>query len=82
MARSVKCWGIQNRNFSRCLFADITHPDDLGANVELGEKLFKREIPSYQLQRRYVRKNDEVIWINLTASVIRDQKMSPSTGSP
>jgi PAS domain S-box-containing protein len=72
--------GYSEAELLRMSLADVTHPDDLGANAELGEKLFKREIPSYQLQRRYVRKDDEVIWINLTASLIRDQQGEPLYG--
>jgi len=66
--------GYSEAELLQMSFADITHPDDLRANVELAEKLFKREIPFYQLQKRYVRKNGEIIYIKLTASVIRDQR--------
>jgi len=66
--------GYSEAELLRMSFPDITHPDDLRANVELAEKLFKHEIPFYQLQKRYVRRNGEVIWIKLTASVIRDQR--------
>jgi two-component system cell cycle sensor histidine kinase/response regulator CckA len=61
-------------------FPDITHPDDLGANVELAGRLFNGESSSYQLQKRYVRKNGEIIWIKLTASVIHGQKGEPLHG--
>ena len=54
-------------------FPDITHPDDLRANLELADKIFKREIPFYQLQKRYVRKNGEIIWVKLTAATLYDQ---------
>ena len=50
-------------------FVDITHPDDVRADVELAKRLFRREIPFYQLRKRYVKKNGEIIWINLTASL-------------
>jgi two-component system, cell cycle sensor histidine kinase and response regulator CckA len=66
--------GYSEKELLEMSFRDITHPDDLGANVKLADKLFKREIPFYQLQKRYVRKNGEVIWIKLTASVIYDQR--------
>jgi PAS domain S-box-containing protein len=65
--------GYSEDELCQMSFIDITHADDLGVDVQLGEKLFKREIPFYQLQKRYVKKNDEIIWINLHASVIRDQ---------
>ena len=49
-------------------------------NVELAERLFRREIPFYRLRKRYVKKNGEIIWVNLTASVIRDQEGEPLYG--
>jgi len=51
-------------------FVDITHPDDVRADVDLAEQLFKREIPFYRIQKRYVKKTGEIIWINLTKSII------------
>jgi PAS domain S-box-containing protein len=51
-------------------FAEITHPDDLRADVELVERLFNREIPFYRMQKRYQKKSGEFIWINLTASLL------------
>ena len=38
----------------RISFADITHPDDLQADIELAERLFKHEIPFYGTQKRPV----------------------------
>jgi PAS domain S-box-containing protein len=61
-------------------FADITHPEDLGADVESAERLFRREIPHYSIQKRYVKKNGEVLWINLTASLLRDLEGQPLCG--
>ena len=55
-------------------FADITHSDDLRVDEELAERLFGGEIPFYRLRKRYVKKNGEIIWIDLTGSVIRDKK--------
>jgi PAS domain S-box-containing protein len=51
-------------------FADITHPEDVRADVELAEQLFRGEIPFYRMQKRYVKKTGDIIWINLTASII------------
>src|SRR4029077_18999705 len=38
-------------------FVDITHPDDVRADVDLARQLFKREIPFYRIQKRYVKKS-------------------------
>ena len=61
-------------------FADITHPEDLEKDLELAQQLFKGNIPSYTLEKRYLKKNREEFWINLTASVIRDQDGVPLYG--
>ena len=61
-------------------FVDVTHPDDVQADVQLAERLFRREIPSYRTQKRYVKKDGEVIWISLTASLILGQEGKPLYG--
>jgi len=61
-------------------FAEITHPDDALADVELAGRLFRREIPFYHVQKRYVKKNGEIIWINLTATLILDSDGEPLHG--
>ena len=62
--------GYPEAELTRKTFAEITHPDDVQADVELAERLFKREIPFYRMHKRYQKKNGEIIWINLTAAVI------------
>jgi PAS domain S-box-containing protein len=61
-------------------FAEITHSDDVRADVELAGRLFRREIPFYHVQKRYVKKNGEIIWINLTATLILDSDGEPLHG--
>jgi len=61
-------------------FADITHPDDVRADIELAKALFRSEIPFNRMQKRYIKKNGEIIWINLTASLIRDHDGEPLYG--
>lgn len=51
-------------------FQEITHPDDLDADLKLVEKLAKGEIDSYSLEKRYITKNGDTVWINLTASAL------------
>ena len=40
-------------------FQDITHPDDLEADLAQAERLFSGEIPSYQMEKRYLRKDGD-----------------------
>jgi PAS domain S-box-containing protein len=62
--------GYSEAELVRMSFTDITHPDDVRADVELSERVFKREIPFYRMQKRYVKKTGEIIWVNLTACVL------------
>ncbi|BES70151.1 hypothetical protein RE428_11690 [Marinobacter nanhaiticus D15-8W] len=54
-------------------FQQITHPDDLAADLEQLERLEKGEIETYSMEKRYIRKDGNAIWANLTVSLIRDR---------
>jgi PAS domain S-box-containing protein len=54
-------------------YADLTHPDDLLREVELSQLLLNREIPSYTLEKRYLKKSGSLIWVNVTVSAIWDE---------
>ena len=72
--------GYSEAELVRKTFAEITYPDDVRADVELADRLFKREIPFYRIQKRYVKKTGEIIWINLTASIILGPDGEPLDG--
>jgi PAS domain S-box-containing protein len=72
--------GYSEEELVRKNFGDITHPEDLRADVELAERLFRREIPFYRMQKRYVKKNGEILWINLTASILFNLEGQPLYG--
>ncbi|MFB9993335.1 diguanylate cyclase [Deinococcus oregonensis] len=58
-------------------FQDITHPDDLEADLALVGQLLRGEIRTYSLQKRYLRKGGEQIWINLTVALVHAGDGSP-----
>ncbi len=66
--------GYSEDELTKLTFVDITHPDDIEADVANAEKLSRGEIPSYRMEKRYIKKNGEVLWINLTGSIVRDEK--------
>ncbi|MFV5699736.1 PAS domain S-box protein [Flavobacterium sp. ZT3R17] len=49
-------------------FQSITYPDDLEEDLMNLEKLRKGQIRSYSLEKRYLTKSGNIIWINLTVS--------------
>ena len=58
-------------------FQDITHPDDLPANLDLFGRI--AEGPDhYTLEKRYVRKDGRDVWCRTAVSLIRDAAGRPS----
>ena len=69
--------GWNPRDLEGRRFQDITHPDDLELDLELADRLLSGEIPSYSLRKRYVRPDGDVVWVNLTGSVVRAPSDEP-----
>lgn len=61
-------------------FQAITHPDDLDADLAQAARLWSGEIGSYRLEKRYRHKSGAVVWILLSASVVRDRDGTPLYG--
>jgi PAS domain S-box-containing protein len=53
-------------------FHDVTHPDDRAATVVQVDKAIAADDAGYTVEKRYVKKNGEVVWILLTATLHRD----------
>lgn len=65
--------GYTEKELSALTFPDITHPEDINKGTELAEQLFKGEIPFCRIEKRYIKKNKNILWSKLTTSVIRDK---------
>ncbi|MGK3998993.1 PAS domain S-box protein [Sorangium sp. So ce1024] len=69
--------GYTADELTRLRFHDITHPDDVDADVGLLERLRRGEIPRYQLAKRYIHKRGTMIPVVLHVSVVRDERGEP-----
>ena len=58
-------------------FQDITHPDDLDADLNYVCQMLAGEIRTYQMEKRYVHKLGHKIWILLSVSLVRDKLDKP-----
>lgn len=56
---------------------DITHPDDYEPDMALARRVIASEIQGYTFEKRYVRKSGEIIWVQLTSSLVRDAAGQP-----
>ena len=59
-------------------FQDITHPDDFAANRAHVDQLLSGKIRTYQTEKRFRRKDGEVVWTRLSASLVRDEHGAPA----
>jgi PAS domain S-box-containing protein len=59
-------------------FQDITHPDDLAASIEPFTALMRDESPSFGLEKRYLRKDGALVWVELFVSLQRDAEGKPA----
>jgi PAS domain S-box-containing protein len=53
-------------------FSDVTHPEDVGTDIEQLRRLVKGEIGSYHRIKRYLRKDGRLIWVSLAVSAVHD----------
>lgn len=58
-------------------FKDITHPDDLELDLEHLAALTDGKINSYQMEKRYFRKDGAIIWTVLSVSMVKDGQGQP-----
>ncbi|WRH67387.1 MAG: PAS domain S-box protein [Planktothrix sp. GU0601_MAG3] len=58
-------------------FQTITHPDDLATDTQYLHSLLNNQIQTYQLEKRYIHKQGQIIWTLLSATIIRDHQANP-----
>ena len=58
-------------------FQDITHPDDLEADLVSVRKMLAGELSTYSMEKRYFRKDGSIVWVNLTVSLVHDASGAP-----
>jgi PAS domain S-box-containing protein len=51
---------------------EITHSDDWSQKSHLFEQLIVGAIANYQTEKRYLKQNQETLWVNLTATLIHN----------
>ncbi|WP_374655955.1 PAS domain S-box protein [Dongia sp.] len=58
-------------------FAEITHPDDIAIDARLGDELIAGTRGPYTLEKRYIRKSGEVVWVRITVTLSRTPDGAP-----
>ena len=69
--------GYSREELSALTFQDITHPEDLDADLTNMAQVLAGEIVTYSMEKRYLHKDGSCIWINLTVALVRDLDGKP-----
>ena len=69
--------GYSIEELQRVTFIDITHPDDLGDSRTAVEGLLARAVPSFSLEKRYIRKDGSIVWSLTTVTLLKDAMGEP-----
>lgn len=63
---------LMNRDFQ-----SITHPDDLSKDMGHVTRMLNGDENSFSMEKRYLHKDGHVIWVLLSASLLRDEYGNP-----
>src|SRR5947207_10464306 len=56
---------------------DVTHKEDYSREIKLHRQLVAGEIPFYEIEKRFVRKDGAIIWVQILRSLVRDADGAP-----
>ena len=69
--------GYSEQELLERTFQDITHPDDLVADLAKLGQVLTGEIQTYQMEKRYFHKHGHAIWAKLSVALVRDERGAP-----
>lgn len=58
-------------------FQDMTYAEDLDSDLDYVRQMLADEIQTYSMEKRYIRKDGSLVWINLTVSLVREVDGQP-----
>ena len=64
--------GYSKEEFLTLKVQDITYPEDAEKNFDNVKKIIANNNSGFNIEKRYVRKNGDVIWANLSVNVVND----------
>ena len=65
--------GYTEQELFALTFVDLIHLDDIDQNAPLAQQLFGGERPSSRIEKRLIKGDGQIRWVNLTVSLIHDE---------
>jgi|GEM_PF-2746490 len=72
-----KILGHTEAEIKTMMFTEVTHPEDAKVDLELYQQLITGKIDFYQIEKRYIHKDNKIVWANLTVSLVRNSQNEP-----
>lgn len=69
--------GYSQAELLQTTFQDITYPEDLNSDLIYVNQMLAGEIATYSLEKRYIRLDKSLVWINLTVSLVKNPNGEP-----
>jgi len=69
--------GYNHKELIKLTFQELTYPDDLKADLEHVRRLLAGKIQTFSMEKRYIRKDKQLVWVNLTVSLVRKPSGEP-----
>lgn len=79
-AKFCQMLGYSEEELLEKTLLDVTHPDDRESTVQRTTGFLKGEVDAYSNEKRYLRKDGAVVWVIITATMIRDSHGTPLYG--
>jgi PAS domain S-box-containing protein len=70
--RYCEMLGFEEKELQKLTFKEITTPEDIIVDLPNIKKLIAGEIPVYKTEKRYIRKDGQIIWGSLTVAANYD----------
>lgn len=72
--------GFSGDELCRMCFSELTHPEDLPAELEAVNAMLSQSVSAFESEKRYIRKDSTVFWARMVASLIPDDHGAPLFG--
>ena len=69
--------GYTQEELMQLTYLDVTHPEDLDVATSYSDQLYRGEIDSFTVEKRYLKKDGSTVWGELTVSLVRNGEGNP-----
>ena len=69
--------GYTEKELLGTYFQGIAHPEDLTVDFATTQRMLTRELPTYEMEQRYLHKHGHEVWVLLSISLVRTAAGAP-----